>query len=230
VADEGKAMIEVRKGTVPNNFNCSPKQVSDFQLREDQYPAKKENNHHYIPVIEALDGQLITKKIWVAGKVQQGLLVSDPEQDILKIAVINRYREAPVAMAFIKNFGLKRGAMASSVAHDSHNIVAVGTDDHSLCKAVNLVIREKGGISCVDPGEANKYTEMILPLPIAGLMSEWEGIRVAETYTAIDNMAKSIGSGLSAPFMTLSFMALLVIPELKLSDLGLFDGIHFRFI
>ena len=136
------------------------------------------------------------------------------------------YKNAPVAKAFIKNFGLKNGAIASSVAHDSHNIVAVGVDDESICKAVNLVIKESGGVSAV-----SNQKEMVLGLPVAGLMSNDDGYKVAAAYTAIDNMVKSaMGSTLTAPFMTLSFMALLVIPHLKLSDLGLFDGDEFTFV
>jgi adenine deaminase len=152
-------------------------------------------------------------------------IVADPDRDVLKIVVVNRYREAPVACAFIKNFGLQHGAIASSVAHDSHNIVAVGADDDVIAKAVNLVIAASGGVSC-----ATTDREMTLALPVAGLMSADDGYTVAKAYTAIDAMAKSLGSTLSAPFMTLSFMALLVIPHLKLSDKGLFDGDEFRFI
>ena len=137
------------------------------------------------------------------------------------------YIAAPVAKSFIQGFGLQRGALASSVAHDSHNIVAVGVDDESICRAVNLVIAQKGGLACVDPDSS---TELILPLPVGGLMSLDDGFRVADTYTTIDQMAKSLGSPLGAPFMTLSFMALLVIPSLKLSDLGLFDGDKFRLL
>jgi adenine deaminase len=144
---------------------------------------------------------------------------------MLKIAVVNRYTDAVVATAFIKNTGLKEGAIASSVAHDSHNIVAVGVDDESLCNAVNLVIEQQGGVSCV-----SSQASLVLPLPVAGLMSAEDGYDVANSYTAIDAMAKSLGTTLSAPFMTLSFMALLVIPHLKLSDLGLFDGDSFALI
>src|SRR4029079_16292280 len=125
-----------------------------------------------------------------------------------------------------KNFGLKRGAIASSVAHDSHNIVAVGVDDENICKAVNLVIEQQGGISAVD-----NEKEMVLGLPVAGFMSNEDGYKVATAYTAIDKVVKEkLGSTLSAPFMTLSFMALLVIPHLKLSDKGLFDGDRFEFV
>lgn len=146
--------------------------------------------------------------------------------DILKIVVVNRYKNAPVAKGFIKNVGLKQGAIASSVAHDSHNIVAVGVDDESICKAVNLVIEKQGGVSA-----ASKINEMVLGLPVAGLMSNEDGYLVAQKYTAIDKMVKEeLGSALTAPFMTLSFMALLVIPHLKLSDMGLFDGDKFEFV
>ncbi|HEY8387986.1 MAG TPA: adenine deaminase C-terminal domain-containing protein, partial [Parasegetibacter sp.] len=139
--------------------------------------------------------------------------------DILKMVVVNRYFDAPIAKTFVRNFGLKKGAIASSVAHDSHNIIAVGTDDESLCEAINLIIKEKGGVSCVS-GDGNNHT---LPLPIAGLMSNEDGYIVAEKYSRIDQAAKSLGSPLSAPFMTLSFMALLVIPHIKLSDKGVFE-------
>ena len=155
----------------------------------------------------------------------------------MKIVVVNRYKNAPVAKAFIKNFGIKHGAIASSVAHDSHNIVAVGVDDESLMKAVNLVIKERGGVSAspsqtLPEGEGFKDLKpMVLPLKVAGLMSNEDGYKVAAAYTAIDKMVKEeMGSTLTAPFMTLSFMALLVIPHLKLSDMGLFDGDGFKFI
>jgi adenine deaminase len=305
-----------------NQFNCNPRTVADFA-----YPLNKwgeEENVEQVYVIEALDGQLITNRLVVpvADTLPSGgHLNSNPEKDILKIVVVNRYLpDAPTAKSFIKNFGLKRGALASSVAHDSHNIVAVGVDDESICRAVNLVIAQQGGLACVDPakpdtaalatipaeplhiagaseigrplgrpltsaaapftaisditgeplplpgspeispvrtpipvppdhsapasdigrplgrplpstpGTPASSTELILPLPVAGLMSMDDGYRVAESYTAIDHLAKGLGSTLAAPFMTLSFMALLVIPHLKLSDLGLFDGDAFKLL
>jgi adenine deaminase len=225
VAENGKSLIQIiddSSSLTVNNFNCSKKEVADFSYPIHHSP---HTTHHSIPVIEALDGQLITNKFPGTIKIENGKLESNTTEDILKIVVVNRYTDAPIAKAFIKNFGLKKGAIASSVAHDSHNIVAVGVDDNSLCQAVNLVIEQKGGVSCVD-GEKEK----VLPLPVAGLMSNEDGYRVAEAYTSIDAMAKSLGSVLSAPFMTLSFMALLVIPHLKLSDLGLFDGDEFKFV
>jgi adenine deaminase len=201
-----------------NNFHCIKKNIEDFAVHAASATVQN------IPVIEAMDGQLITNKIFVTPKVIQGKIVVDIENDILKIVVVNRFEDKPIAKAFIKNFGLKNGAIASSVAHDSHNIVAVGVDDESLCRAVNLIITNKGGISAVDG-----ITEHFLALPVAGLMSTEDGYLVAEKYAALDKAAKELGSTLSAPFMTLSFMALLVIPHLKLSDKGLFDGDEFKF-
>lgn len=223
VAENGKSLIARREKSAVkqvNNFSCSRKSLQDFQVK---FQNSLVGNGHF--AIEALDGQLITNKIPFTPKIENGFIVSDVENDILKIVVVNRYKDAPVAKAFIKNFGLKQGAIASSVAHDSHNIVAVGVDDESICRAVNLVIKNEGGISCVG-GEK----DLILPLPVGGLMSADDGYQVAEKYSAIDKAAKELGSPLSAPFMTLSFMALLVIPHLKLSDLGLFDGDIFQFV
>ncbi len=225
VAQHGKTLIEQKPAAIINRFNIKEKQVSDFS-----YPLLKfgeEENFEQVYAIEALEGQLVTnKKIFpisdVAGK--DGLLYSNIEKDLLKIVVVNRYHEAPVAKSFIKNVGLKKGALASSVAHDSHNIVAVGVDEESLCEAVNLVIRHQGGLSVAWPGK-DGITGSVLPLPVAGLMSTVDGYEVAEAYTRIDKISKEVlGATLRSPFMTLSFMALLVIPELKLSDKGLFDA------
>lgn len=218
VSENGKSKIIpriIKHEESVNHFDCKKKNVEDFAFAAGVGSSE-------IPVIEALDGQLITQKVMATPKIINGQMVSNIENDILKIVVVNRYENAPVAKAFVKNFGLKQGAIASSVAHDSHNIIAVGVDDESLCRAVNLVIENHGGISCVGD------EELVLPLPIAGLMSADDGYKVAELYTLIDNAAKKLGSTLSAPFMTLSFMALLVIPHLKLSDLGLFDGDSFK--
>ena len=230
-----------------NNFKALPHVVADFAYPLDKWG--EEENVEQCYCIEALDGQLITNRLVIPiadMTVNEGFLGSNPGKDILKIVVVNRYNPAPVAKSFIRNFGLRRGAIASSVAHDSHNIVAVGVDDESICRAINLIIDQKGGLSCVDAtantaapsditGEPihiapSSGNELILPLPVAGLMSLDDGFRVAEAYTAIDHMAKELGSTLGAPFMTLSFMALLVIPHLKLGDLGLFDGDAFRLL
>jgi adenine deaminase len=219
VAEKGISKIETQTARVINNFDCSKKNPADFIIAIKDFKGQ---------VIEALDGQLITGKLAAAPKEINGFLNSDVEKDILKIAVVNRYQDAPVSIAFIKNFRLKKGAIASSVGHDSHNIIAVGVDDESLCEAINLVIENKGGISVAD--SSSPSLNQILPLPVAGLMSNEDGYEVAEKYTEIDRAAKELGSHLSAPFMTLSFMALLVIPHLKLSDKGLFDGDSFRLI
>ncbi len=221
VAEKGSSKISASKSKIINNFNCKEKKVTDFKFSIADFPKE-------VQVIEALDGQLITNKINAQPKIDNDFYVSDIDNDILKMVVINRYKDAPVAKGFIKNFGLKKGAIASSVAHDSHNVIAIGVDDESICKAVNLIIEKKGGVSCVDTIDAP--FEQILPLPVAGLMSNEDGYKVAEAYTEIDMAAKQLGSQLSAPFMTLSFMALLVIPHLKLSDLGLFDGDNFSFV
>ncbi len=230
VAESGKSLIKTSKSKPINNFSANKKNAEDFSCPLNSKDPLSAYSAFTIPVIEALDGQLITNKIMYEPKIMYGKLVSDIEDDILKMVVVNRYKDAPVAKAFIRNFNLMKGAIASSVAHDSHNIVAVGVDDESICDAVNKVIEQKGGISVSYPlpvGEGRG--EAVLPLPVAGLMSNEDGYKVAKAYTAIDKMVKEeLGSTLSAPFMTLSFMALLVIPHLKLSDKGLFDGDRFE--
>ena len=219
VAQDGKTFIESVDCAVINNFNCDLKKPSQFEILA-------KDGQREIHVIEALEGQLITNKLTLQAIITDGLITSDIENDILKIVVVNRYQNAPIAISFIKNIGLRKGAIASSVAHDSHNIIAVGVNDESICAAVNLIINEKGGISAV-----SEDVQMVLPLPLAGLMSLDDGFKVATDYTAINNFAtQELGSSMTAPFMTLSFMALLVIPHLKLSDKGLFDGESFSFI
>ena len=218
VAENGTSLINAPTAGVINRFECSSKTPDDLA-----FPITP--GAETVPVIEALDGQLITNRIDLKPAAEEGNQVSDVASDVLKIVVVNRYRDAPVAKAFIRNFGLKEGALASSVAHDSHNIVAVGVDDESLCKAINLIIAHKGGVSFV-----KENTELVVPLPVAGLMSNEDGYHIARQYSLIDAAAKEAGSTLSAPYMTLSFMALLVIPHLKLSDRGLFDGDRFQFI
>ncbi len=224
VSDNGISNIK-SVGTNPiNNFDCEKIKPATLVVSENEYP----NKNGFIPVIEALDGQLITNKLMLAGTLQNSNWVTDTTNDILKIVVVNRYHAAPIAKAFIKNFGLTHGAMASSVAHDSHNIVAVGVDDASIADAINLVIEAGGGVSVVN-GVSETASSKLLPLPVAGLMSAADGFEVAAKYTEIDLAAKALGSKLEAPFMTLSFMALLVIPHLKLSDKGLFNGDDFNF-
>lgn len=217
-----QSLIQSVPATPINQFTCAPVNEIDLSVTVASYP----NQDGLIPVIEALDGQLITNKLYLPGTIINDCIVSNTTDDILKMVVVNRYHMAPVAKSFIKNFGFRTGAIASTVAHDSHNIVAVGTTDEALAAAINAVIAAEGGISCVD----SHNQTLVLPLPVAGLMSTEDGFLVAEQYTAIDTMAKSLGSSLSAPFMTLSFMALLVIPHLKLSDKGIFDGDRFEFL
>jgi adenine deaminase len=224
VADNGISNIKSVATNPINNFDCKKIETAALTVSENEYP----NKNGLIPVIEALDGQLITNKLMLTGSLQNGNWVTDTSNDILKIVVVNRYHPAPIAKAFIKNFGFKNGAIASSVAHDSHNIVAVGVDDASIAAAINLVIEAQGGVSVVN-GANETASSKVLALPVAGLMSANDGFEVASTYTAIDLEAKALGSNLEAPFMTLSFMALLVIPHLKLSDKGLFNGDDFNF-
>ena len=216
VFDKGKSLIKSVPFERPNNFQTNKKQVSDFKVA---------SSAESIRVIEALEGQLVTNQLIETATIENGNLISNTQTDLLKIAVVNRYQDEKPAIGFIKNFGLKAGAIASSVAHDSHNIIAVGVSDESICKAVNLIIEHQGGICAVSDSEVR-----ILPLPIAGIMSDRDGKTVGQEYAALDTMAKKLGSKLNAPYMTLSFMALLVIPYLKLSDKGLFNGNDFKFV
>jgi adenine deaminase len=178
-----------------------------------------------IKVISVEDGQLYTKCDYYPPKIKNGMVVSDPENDVLKLVVYNRYEPSTPAVGFIRNMGLKRGAMASTVSHDSHNIVAVGVSDESIATAINRLIDCKGGIVATDGHEVS-----LLPLPIGGLMSDSDGLSIAESYEKVDAMAKKMGSHLRAPFMTLAFMSLLCIPELKLGDKGLFDVLRMKYI
>ncbi len=220
VAADGTSYIKSVSEKPINHFLKQTILPSAFDLHKNAYPDKD----NLIPVIEALDGELITNKLYLEGKEEKDCWVIDVEKDILKIVVVNRYRQAPAAVAFINNFGLKSGAIASSVAHDSHNIIAVGADDKSIADAIFPLLSNEGGISCKDDNGVH-----VLPLPVAGLMSLEDGYEVAKKYTEISRKAKALGSPLQAPFMTLSFMALLVIPHIKLSDKGLFDGDTFSF-
>jgi adenine deaminase len=216
VAENGQTLIESVAADTPNQFMAEAIAADDLSLP---------SSGKQIRVIEALEGQLITRTIVSDPKLINGKMVSDTQNDILKLVVYNRYEKAKPSIAFIKNFGLTKGAIASTVAHDSHNIIAVGADDESLARAINLLVESKGGVSVTD-GEKDH----VLPLPVAGLMTPADGYVAAKAYETIDAMAKKLGSSLHAPYMTLSFMALLVIPQLKLSDKGLFDGGDFRFV
>jgi adenine deaminase len=218
VAANGHSYIDIPSQQIINNFKAQPYQISDFAI-------KAHESTKQIRVIEAIEGQLITHASLHDAHIQNGNIESDLDQDILKMVVVNRYTaHTKPAIAFIKNFNLKEGAIASTVGHDCHNIIAVGVDDESICKAVNLIIEQQGGIAVVNQKETH-----ILSLPIAGLISTKEGAALAQDYIEIDAAAKKLGTTLKAPFMTLSFMALLVIPNLKLSDKGLFDGVDFKF-
>ncbi|MEE4257463.1 MAG: adenine deaminase [Bacteroidales bacterium] len=216
VAINGQPMFKSVKEKPINKFKAAPITPKDIEVQ-----AKGSQ----IAVIRAIDGQLVTEQLNKLLVSENGLVAPSIENDILKLVVCNRYEKAKPAVAFINHFGFKRGAIASTVAHDSHNIIAVGTSDDEICRAVNLLVKNKGGISLVD-GE----TEELLPLPVAGLMSNKDGFSVAKAYDELDKKAKALGSSLRAPYMTLSFMALLVIPALKLSDKGLFDGNKFEFV
>lgn len=215
VAENGESLIGSVSETEPNAFHAEPLHPDDIAVE-----AKGADIH----VMEALDGQLITNDLILKAKTEAGKVVPDTERDILKIVVLNRYAPAKPAVAFIRNFNFKRGAIASTVAHDSHNIIAVGCSDEEIVRAVNLVVEARGGISLVDGAG-----EHVLPLPVAGLMATNNGFEIAAAYDKMDKLAKGLGSRLNAPYMTLSFMALLVIPYLKLSDKGLFDGNKFAF-
>jgi adenine deaminase len=219
VAEKGKSLIANVQETTINQFDAALISAAQLKMHAKDYP----NQNGRIPVIEAIDGQLITNCIWMSPTEKENCLIANTANDVLKMVVYNRYKTASPSIAFIKNFGFTHGAIASTVAHDSHNIIAVGVDDESIMIAINSVIQEKGGVSCVNDTETK-----ILALPVAGLMSNADPYEVAEQYTIIDAMSKALGSQLGSPFMTLSFMALLVIPHLKLSDKGLFDGDQFK--
>lgn len=216
VAQKGHCMISAAAPVAINRFAVRPKSVEDFQLVA---AAPR------IRVIGAIDGELATREEILPCAVAKGMAVTDPPHDLLKIAVTCRYADHAPAVGFIRGFGLSEGAIASSVAHDCHNIVCVGVSDEAMCAATNAVIHMQGGLAAV----AGDVIET-LPLPVAGLMSLAPSPEVARQYARLTRLAAAMGSSLRAPFMTLSFMALLVIPRLKLSDRGLFDGERFEFV
>ncbi len=220
VAENGKSLLPAVRVTPINNFRAEKIKATDLLV-------PVQNNKSRLKVIEAIDGQLITNELTLDAKIQGGYVETNIAEDVLKIAVINRYEPSvPPAIAFIRNFGLKKGAIASTVAHDCHNIIVVGVDDGLMAEAVNALVESRGGI-CVAVDNNDVHC---MPLPIAGLMTDQDGYEVAATYGKLDQMVKEkLGTNLKAPFMTLSFMALLVIPSLKLSDKGLFNGSSFEF-
>ncbi len=216
VAENSTCLFEVSPLKVtPNNFKASPIKAEDLRIP---------TTYDSVKVIEVEDGQLYTRCTTAHLQSKNGYLLTDVEQDVLKIVVLNRYQKSAPAVAFIRGFGLKQGALASSISHDSHNIVAVGTSDEDIAVAINEIIYHTGGISVY-----SEFQKMTLSLPVAGIMSNNSVEEVGTNYLRLNNLAKALGTKLSAPFMTLAFMSLLVIPELKLSDKGLFDGIKFEF-
>ena len=200
---------------LPNNFCASPLAEADISVRAESKQIK---------VIKAYDKELFTQQMICKARINDGNIVSDTANDVLKLVVYNRYTPAKPAVGFINGFNLKNGALASTVAHDSHNIIALGTDDRLIIQAINLLIEAKGGICGI-----NSLKHLILPLPAGGLMSEKPVETVATEYQALNDFAKSMGCSFNAPFMTMAFTALLVIPELKLSDKGLFDVNKFAY-
>ncbi len=215
VAENGKTFLKDKVHHIINSFNTTEIKTDEIKVTV----ASADIN-----VIEAIDGQLITNCIKAKAKTENGFAVSDVVNDILKIVVVNRYTKVKPVVGFIKNFGLKTGAIASTVAHDSHNIIATGVSDEEITKAINLLINSKGGLSAV--GNTAQHR---IALPIGGLMSDKPCHEIGQAYAAIDAFAKTLGSKLKAPYMTLSFMALLVIPHFKIGDKGLFDADKFEF-
>ncbi len=220
VAEKGETRLLHQAAGTPNQFAALPRHHDDFRL-----PSKHQTG--VVRLIRAWDGEIVTGSEEGHAHLQEGLLLPYPAQDVLKIAVVNRYApSAPPAIGFVRGFGIQRGALASSVAHDSHNIVAVGTDDMALCTAVNAIIEARGGV-CATNGAGDTR---VLPLPIAGLMSPMDGYALARNYAQLDAWTKNtLQCALKAPFMALSFLALPVIPALKMTDLGLFDVEKFDF-
>lgn len=216
VAEEGKTLFDFIIETPVNHFNTGKVVRESLRIP---------GINKMMRIIKVQEGQLITKELIAEPKLVNGEVTGDPGRDILKIVVKNRYGDTSPSVAFVSGFGIKTGAIASSVAHDSHNIIAVGADDESIMDAINLIIDSKGGVAAV-----TKDKKLILPLPFAGIMSDAGGFQVAEKYAVLNTLAREMGSKLASPLMTLSFMALLVIPELKLSDRGLFSGSDFSFI
>ncbi|MHB8103240.1 MAG: adenine deaminase [Methanosarcina sp.] len=224
VYNEGNVLFPMEKISAKNVFNRSKISIEDVKLA--MPPADKNREQiRKIRVIVAQDGELITGQELVLPKVEKGNLVSDPDRDILKLVVLSRYRNDPIQIGFIKNIGLKKGAIASSIAHDSHNIIAVGVTDKDIIEAVNRLVENRGGIVV---GTTEHLLD--LPLDVSGLMSTRSGEEVASRYELLNAEARRLGTSLESPFMTLAFMSLLVIPELKLGDKGLFDVTKFEFV
>ncbi len=219
VAREGVSLLPQGAPEIRNRFAAQPLAPEALRI-----PARGANR---VRVIGVHDGLLLTDHLTLPPSLSEGAVVADTGRDIVKLVVYNRYTPAPPAVALAQGFGLKCGAIASSVAHDSHHIVAAGVSDNALAGAINAVVNCKGGLAVADAGGQPLAR---LPLPLAGLISTEPAELVARGYAECDRRAKELGSGLAAPFMTLSFMALPVIPNLKLTDKGLFDGVAFRHV
>ena len=215
VAENNKSLVEEAEIELINNFMAENVDVDDFKVYDEGGNIK---------IISVINGELLTEKTIGRPKSVNDNLVSDVDNDILKIAVINRYEKKKIALGFIKNFGLKKGAIASSVAHDSHNIVVIGCSDEEMANAANMIINTKGGLVAWSHDD-----NICIPLPVAGLMTNIDGHKIAADYQALVSLSKEFGSTLNDPFMTMGFMSLLVIPKLKLSDKGLFDCEKFEF-
>lgn len=215
VFGDGKVWFSYSPGKPVNNFNSTPVSKVDISVI---------NSGVNMRVIEAFEGELLTKTLIISSG--KGKYVEpDIEKDILKIVVKDRYNDSPPVTGFIKGFGLKEGAFASSVAHDSHNIIAVGTNDDDIIKAINIIVKSKGGLSVSSGGKVSS-----LKLNIGGIMTTRSCREVAHDYEKLSKIVKSLQCTMEAPFMTLSFMALLVIPDLKISDKGLFDVNKFELV
>lgn len=211
----GETLFSIPEVIPQNNFVAYPIALQSLQFASEGQKVR---------VIEAVDGQLITRNLWY-DTAALGPIADWHTHDLLKLVVVNRYKKAPPAVAFIKGFGLQHAAMGGTVAHDSHNIVVTGTHDDLILKAINALMQSEGGLVFTD-----RHKTEVLPLPVAGLMSTLNCEQTANAYSKLDTLCKQAGSPLRSPYMTLSFMSLLVIPEIKLSDLGLFDGQQFRFV
>ncbi|MCF8357528.1 MAG: adenine deaminase [Prolixibacteraceae bacterium] len=204
------------KNEIINNFH-----QNKIFLNDVRFPSKNKK----INAIRIIEDSIITKKEKYQIKENVEYFESETEDDILKIVIVNRYKKAKPTVGFVNGFNLKKGAIGSSVAHDSHNIVVIGVSDKEICKAISSIQESKGGLVAVNGNETH-----LLPLPIGGIMSDKSCEEVSRQYKSLNNIAKEMGCKIHAPFMTLSFMSLLVIPEIKIGDMGLFDVNKFSFI
>ncbi len=231
VAQDGKALFKVHPLPIENTFNLTDKKSTDFdvptnfEINSESNSSSRSTEKTRVRVIEVIEGQLLTEESEANLKISDGIISPNIENDVLKISVVGRYGQNNVSNGFINGFRLKKGAIASSIAHDSHNIIVVGTNSHDMAKAVNNLKKNKGGLVAVYDG--NIYS---LKLPVAGLMSTKGAKDVSAQLKDLHDLVNDMGCQLASPFMTMSFMALLVIPKLKISDKGLFDVESFQFV